>query len=63
LEEVRKDGWMNDYTIVDEIYPLIEYANTCLHEVSETYGSVRLAFNDKMELGRGIVQVMPRIET
>jgi hypothetical protein len=64
LEEVRKDGWMNDYTIVDEIYPLIEYANTCLHEVSETYGSVRLAFNDKMELGRReIVQVRPRIET
>jgi hypothetical protein len=49
LEEIRKNTWNNDFTIIQEIDQLRIYANRCLHEISETYNSIRMSFNDKME--------------
>jgi hypothetical protein len=49
LEEIRKNTWNNDFTIIEEIDQLRLYANRCLHEISETYKSIRLCFNTKME--------------
>ena len=49
LEEIRKNTWNNDFTIIQEIDQLRIYANRCLHEISETYNSIRMSFNDQME--------------
>ena len=62
MEEIRKDDWKKDYRIIAEIRPLIEYANTCLASVSETYGSVRMEFTKLLELQRSIVPRRPRTE-
>jgi hypothetical protein len=55
LEEIRKNTWNNDFTIIQEIDQLRLYANRCLHEISETYKSIRMRFNDKMEFTKSFV--------
>jgi hypothetical protein len=57
LEEIRKNAWNNDFTIIQEIEQLRLYANRCLQEISETYKSIRMSFNDKMEFTRRCIDV------
>ena len=42
VEEMNKPEWKtNDFTILNEITPLRQYSNSCLTEISKTYGSSR----------------------
>ena len=40
----------NAFKTLDEVDRIIDYANECLRDISTTYDSVKLQFNDKFEL-------------
>ena len=52
MEEVQRSEWSYDYTIIDEIPPLIAYANECLVEIGRTYNSLPWKFTHQLELVR-----------
>jgi len=51
---------VNSFTldILEEIDPIVEYANECLHEISETYSSVKLQFNNQLRMVSGPRNIM-----
>lgn len=51
-EELQRPEWRYEYTIVEEMIPLIAYANECLVEIGRTYHSVPWKFTNEIELKR-----------
>lgn len=52
LDDVQRPEWNYDYGIVEEIQPLLVYANECLVEIGRTYHSVPWMFTGELELKR-----------
>ena len=50
MDVIKQPEWSLDYTILNEISPLVEYANTCFREISITYNSKFLSFNNDLRL-------------
>lgn len=50
LDVIRPPEWYLDYSILNEIQPLIEYANTCFREISITYNSKSITFNNDLRI-------------
>lgn len=47
LKEVAAGEWQID--ILEEIDPIVDYANTCLYDISKVYKSRRLKFSNEIE--------------
>jgi hypothetical protein len=52
LDDVQRADWNHEYHIIDEIYPLLAYANECLMEIGRTYHSLPWKFTNEIELKR-----------
>ena len=50
IDVVKQSEWSLDYSILSEISPLVEYANTCFREISQTYNSKSPTFNNDLRL-------------
>ena len=50
LDALRQPEWNSDYSIMNEIPPIIEYANTCLKEISATYNSRTIVFDRNLRI-------------
>jgi len=50
LDVIRQPEWSLDCSIMSEIPPLIEYANTCFREISITYNSKFITFNNNLRV-------------
>ena len=50
IDVVKQPEWSLDYSIMSEIPPLVEYANTCFREISLTYNSKSPTFNNDLRV-------------
>lgn len=53
-EEVKKNDWRFDFTILDEAEPLRQYANECLADISRTYNSVKIQLNSQFDIVKNL---------
>jgi hypothetical protein len=50
LDALRQPEWNSDYSIMNEIPQIIEYANTCLKEISASYNSRNIVFDRNLRI-------------
>ena len=50
--EIKKEEWIDDFSIIDEIPMLVSYANECFLDIGKTYNSVPLCITNQILLSR-----------
>jgi len=58
-DEVRKNDWPFDFTILDEAEPLRQYANECLADISRTYNSIKIQLNSQFDIVKKLDENTP----
>jgi len=51
-KEIRKPDWTDDFSMLDEIKPLIHYVNECFVDIGKTYNSIPLHITNDLHLRR-----------
>ena len=49
--EIKKEEWKDDFSIIEEIPNLVSYANECFLDIGKTYNSVPLRITNQIRLG------------